>query len=105
LQGYSVALSGDGTTAILGGYQDNDDVGAAWVFARHNPAATHDFNGDGTSDLLWRKTSGALSMWLMSGGALSSSHSLGIIPSTYTVIGQRDFKGDFDADMLWRDTA
>ncbi len=31
-QGYSVALSADGKTAILGGWNDNVGVGAAWVF-------------------------------------------------------------------------
>jgi uncharacterized protein YdbL (DUF1318 family) len=34
-QGYSVALSGDGNTAIVGGYTDNSSVGAAWVFTRN----------------------------------------------------------------------
>jgi hypothetical protein len=33
-QGFSVALSADGNTAIVGGQLDNNDVGAAWVFAR-----------------------------------------------------------------------
>ncbi len=33
-QGYSVALSGDGNTAIVGGPYDNDSYGAAWVFVR-----------------------------------------------------------------------
>jgi hypothetical protein len=33
-QGTSVSLSSDGNTAIVGGYADNSDVGAAWVFAR-----------------------------------------------------------------------
>jgi len=33
-QGYSVAISGDGNTAIVGGPDDNDYVGAAWVFTR-----------------------------------------------------------------------
>jgi FG-GAP-like repeat/FG-GAP repeat len=33
-QGWSVALSADGNTAIVGGYQDNGDGGAVWVFAR-----------------------------------------------------------------------
>ena len=31
-QGRSVALSGDGNTAIVGGPEDNGDAGAAWVF-------------------------------------------------------------------------
>jgi hypothetical protein len=33
-QGYSVALSGDGNTAIVGGVTDNDQAGAAWVWTR-----------------------------------------------------------------------
>src|SRR5690349_492175 len=33
-QGDSVALSGDGNTAIVGGQGDNDAAGAAWVFTR-----------------------------------------------------------------------
>src|SRR5262245_47678315 len=33
-QGTSVALSGDGNTAIVGGLSDNNEKGAAWVFAR-----------------------------------------------------------------------
>src|SRR6185503_6149156 len=33
-QGYSVALSGDGNTAIIGGPNDNGNTGAAWVFTR-----------------------------------------------------------------------
>jgi FG-GAP repeat protein len=37
-QGVSVALSSDGNTALVGGFGDDSDVGAAWVFV--NPAAT-----------------------------------------------------------------
>jgi uncharacterized repeat protein (TIGR01451 family) len=33
-QGTSVALSADGNTAIIGGYSDNSDVGAAWIWTR-----------------------------------------------------------------------
>ncbi len=32
--GFSVALSSDGNTALVGGYQDNEGHGAAWVFTR-----------------------------------------------------------------------
>jgi hypothetical protein len=32
--GFSVALSADGNTALIGGYSDDGGVGAAWVFAR-----------------------------------------------------------------------
>jgi hypothetical protein len=33
-QSYSVALSADGNTALSGGYTDNGDAGAAWLFTR-----------------------------------------------------------------------
>ncbi len=33
-QGYCVSLSSDGNTAIVGGWADNNVVGAAWVFTR-----------------------------------------------------------------------
>jgi hypothetical protein len=35
-QGYSVSVSADGNTAIVGGKGDNNGVGAAWVFSRSN---------------------------------------------------------------------
>ncbi|MDA9432190.1 hypothetical protein XH88_10470 [Bradyrhizobium sp. CCBAU 51627] len=35
-QGVSVALSADGNTAIVGGVADNNDAGAAWIYARNN---------------------------------------------------------------------
>src|SRR5580704_1008365 len=36
IQGFAVAISGDGNTAIMGGYADNSGAGAAWVFTRNN---------------------------------------------------------------------
>ncbi|OQP58773.1 IPT/TIG domain-containing protein [Niastella populi] len=33
-QGSAVALSADGNTALIGGYSDNNNKGAAWVFTR-----------------------------------------------------------------------
>ena len=40
LQGFSVALSADGNTALIGGPVDNSGIGAAWVFTRSNGAWT-----------------------------------------------------------------
>jgi hypothetical protein len=34
MQGYSVALSGDGYTALVGGHADNAGEGAAWIYTR-----------------------------------------------------------------------
>jgi hypothetical protein len=38
--GFGAALSGDGATALLGGYADNSRIGAAWVFKRSGEAWT-----------------------------------------------------------------
>ena len=35
-QGFSVAMSADGNTAIVGGIMTTHGVGAAWVFTRSN---------------------------------------------------------------------
>jgi hypothetical protein len=39
-QGVSVAVSGGGNTASVGGPYDNSEAGAAWVFTRSNGAWT-----------------------------------------------------------------
>jgi uncharacterized protein (TIGR03437 family) len=39
-QGHSVALSGDGNTAIIGGPFDNGGAGAAWVFVNQSNSTT-----------------------------------------------------------------
>ncbi len=40
-QGQSVSLSGDGNTAIVGGYNDNGGVGAAWIY-NNSVTAVHE---------------------------------------------------------------
>jgi len=78
---------------------DAQPVAGVWRAAR-------DFNGDGRSDVLWRDTSGNLALWLMSsGGALAGNLGVGMVPTTWAIIGIGDFDGDGRADILWRDTA
>src|SRR6266853_1474212 len=43
-QGYSVALSADGETAIVGGATDNSQVGAVWVYTRRHGVWTQQGN-------------------------------------------------------------
>jgi FG-GAP-like repeat len=105
-EGNSVALSVNGSTAIMGGPQDNSGVGATWAFARY-PAATHDFNFDGYSDVLWRDTSGDVARWLMQGTSILNlaTSSFANLPTTWSIVGTGDFNGDGYADILWRDTS
>jgi hypothetical protein len=102
-QGYSVALSADARTAMVGGDGDNYNSGAAWVFFQSN-AATHDFNGDGFSDIAWRDTGGNTALWMMDGAQVAQFGSLGTVPTNWVIAGQRDYNGDGTSDLLWRDT-
>lgn len=38
--GYAVAISADGNTIAVGGYQDNNNIGAVWVFTRSSSVWT-----------------------------------------------------------------
>ncbi len=78
---------------------------ATGVRATSKLADTHDFNGDGKSDIAWRDTSGDAAVWLMSGASLLQSAGLGSAPAVWSVVGQRDFNGDGKADWLWHDTS
>ena len=102
--GVSVALSADGNTAIVGGQNDDSGTGAAWAFVRY-PAATHDFNHDGYSDVLWRDTGGNVAIWLMNGTTIlnPATSSVANMPTTWSIVATGDFNGDGYSDILWRD--
>jgi hypothetical protein len=46
-QGWSVALSADGSTAVVGGFGDNRSAGAAWVFVNASPTSGSDVDSLG----------------------------------------------------------
>jgi hypothetical protein len=67
--------------------------------------ATHDFDGDGRSDIVWRDGSGHIALWLMNGAAVSSATAVATMPSTWAIAAQRNFsRADVKYDFLWRDT-
>jgi hypothetical protein len=64
MQGHSVAISADGNTAIVGGYEDNSLVGATWVFTRGGGVWSQQGNklvGTGAVGHAWQGTSVAIS--------------------------------------------
>jgi hypothetical protein len=73
-------------------------------------AGLGDFNGDGTSDFLWRNQNGTLVDWTMNGSQITSLQTVtfGGSPATpnssWNVAGIGDFNGDGKDDVLWRNT-
>jgi hypothetical protein len=55
------------------------NVPTAWSIVQ-----TGDYNGDGTSDLLWRD-SGGTAMWFMNGTVIASTVGIGNVPTNWTV--------------------
>jgi hypothetical protein len=64
---------------------------------------SHDFNRDGTSDILWvNATTGQAVNWLVNGTGVTGGGSPGSAPPPWAIVGQRDFNGDGFTDVLWR---
>jgi hypothetical protein len=63
---------------------------------------SHDFNGDGYSDLLWRDTSGNVAIWEMNGTTIlnRATSFVANVPG-WSVAGTGDFNGDGKGDILW----
>jgi hypothetical protein len=81
------------------------DLDPSWSLA-----GVGDFNGNGTSDLLWRNSNGTLAEWTMSGSQIPSDplvtfqgNAVDLDPS-WSLVGVGDFNGNGTSDVLWRDT-
>jgi subtilisin-like proprotein convertase family protein len=74
--------------------------------ARWKMVGTHDFNGDGRTDILWRHaTSGENVMWFMdknilAGGTFTDPPALADV--NWQMTGTGDLNGDAKPDILWR---
>jgi Ca2+-binding RTX toxin-like protein len=67
-------------------------------------APPNDLNGDGTSDILWRRPSdGWVMIREMANGQVIGDHHLGPLdPATWKFKGTGDFNGDGTSDILWQ---
>ena len=73
-------------------------LGADW-----QPVVTGDFDGNGTSDVLWRNVnSGQTAIWFMSGTQSSGVATTQQLGPDWHVIATGDFNGDGKTDVVWR---
>jgi FG-GAP-like repeat len=107
-QGFSVALSGGGNTASVGGSFDNSQDGAAWVFTRSGGGWSQLGNklvGTGAVGGAAQGVSVALSCnTAVVGGSLDN----GDIGAAWVFVapptGTHEFNGDCLSDIVWRNT-
>jgi hypothetical protein len=66
-------------------------------------AAVGDFDNNGSTDLLWRDTSGNVGVWLMNGTAIQSTGVIANAPSSWTIANTGDYNGDGKSDIMWMD--
>jgi Ca2+-binding RTX toxin-like protein len=66
------------------------------------PSAIGDFNGDGTSDILWlNATTLGVDVWKISNGQWAGSVNITPHPAGYQLAPTGDFNGDGIGDVLW----
>ena len=108
---YSIVVSGQ--TATLVGPDGSDVVKnvETFVFNDRTAAITgavrnDDFNGDSTTDILWRNDNGRTYLWNSTSGSTSDvgfkDQDLGVIGNEWHIQDAADFNGDGKADILWR---
>ena len=60
---------------------------------------SHDFNGDGRGDLLWRNINGQVVDWEFNGGALIG-HNFGTVGNVWRIVDTGNFNGHGESDIL-----
>lgn len=109
--GTSDQLFRDQTTGLVdewqqqnGHWQASFDLGATHGSLDWTIAGAGDFNGDGTSDVLWfNVTTGQVDEWQMQNGDWAKSIDFGATHGSldWKIAGIGDFNGDGASDVLW----
>lgn len=66
--------------------------------------STVDFDGNGTTDLVWTHTDGSAVLWLMNGTSATGSQQFLGANTGWSVVHTADFNGDHKSDIVWQNT-
>jgi len=97
----------DGTWNVTSGVEGTDSVVRveALQFSDrtvHLDNAQRTFSGDGTSDLLWRRSDGLTATWTTNGATQTGSALIGSVGAEWSIEGTGDLSGDGRDDIVWR---
>jgi hypothetical protein len=68
-------------------------------------AATGDFNGDGSTDVMWKSKSGSLASWTMQDAQIGAKINMNHDMLGWDVVATGDFNGDGTDDLMWKNSA
>jgi hypothetical protein len=84
-----------------GGLVDIGNVGVNVIPLLDPP---NDINGDHTTDIVWRESSGTVALWAMQGGDVLSNQGIATLSTDWRIVdADGDFDGDGRSDLLWQD--
>jgi hypothetical protein len=110
-------FNGDGFTDLLWRGMDTGTI-AAWNMSQDGLSGTAglfapsvsrnlhlkgigDFNGDGTTDLIWQSAVGAIETWTVRDNQVISVQPIGSVGASQWIQALGDFNGDGYTDLLW----
>jgi hypothetical protein len=110
LSGADLLWRGPGGAVAIWYVNGGASVGQAYPGSRAAPGTDWqvkgiaDFDGDGSSDILWRNADGTVMVWLLARGFLIDQGQPGKPGLDWTIQGTGDFDHDGNSDIVWRDT-
>jgi hypothetical protein len=91
------------TLAMIGTVVSSSATDCSFTIVVELPTATHDFDNDDRSDIVWRQNTGVAAIWRMNGATLAQGAAIGTVPANWHIVGQFDFNRDGKHDLLWYD--
>jgi ELWxxDGT repeat protein len=102
---YKTARNSNTITAVSVAGSGHLDPATLLATFASGAAPANDFNGDGSSDILWRNaSSGQIGYWNSNGSGGFTYKTINLGDLTWQILGSGDFNGDGSADILWRNT-